>query len=163
MIVGRDPQVLDEAGITRAAIESLAENASDGIVAPVFWGVLFGLPGIICYKAVNTLDSMIGHRTERHQAFGWAAARLDDVLNWLPARITAGFRVSTDSGTPRWSQASRSRSMSGMTRASSTASGVGAAPGRVDSPPMSMMSAPSARSARARESAATGSANLPPS
>ena len=88
MIVGRDPQVLDEAGIARAAIESLAENASDGIVAPVFWGVLFGLPGIICYKAVNTLDSMIGHRTERHQAFGWAAARIDDVANFVPARLT---------------------------------------------------------------------------
>ena len=89
MIVGRDPEVLDEAGIARAAIESLAENASDGIVAPVFWGVLFGLPGIIGYKAVNTLDSMIGHRTERHEAFGWAAARIDDAANFVPARLTA--------------------------------------------------------------------------
>ena len=88
MVVGRDPEVLDEAGIARAAIESLAENASDGIVAPVFWGVLFGLPGIIGYKAVNTLDSMIGHRTERHEAFGWAAARIDDVANFVPARLT---------------------------------------------------------------------------
>lgn len=88
MIVGRDPQILDEAGIARAAIESLAENASDGIVAPVFWGVLLGLPGIIAYKAVNTLDSMIGHRTERHEAFGWAAARIDDVVNFIPARLT---------------------------------------------------------------------------
>ena len=89
MIVGRDPEVLDEAGIARAAIESLAENASDGIVAPVFWGVLFGLPGIIGYKAINTLDSMIGHRTERHEAFGWAAARIDDAANFVPARLTA--------------------------------------------------------------------------
>jgi adenosylcobinamide-phosphate synthase len=88
MIVGRDPQDLDEAGIARAAIESLAENASDGIVAPVFWGALFGLPGIFGYKAINTLDSMIGHRTERHEAFGWAAARIDDVANFIPARLT---------------------------------------------------------------------------
>jgi len=88
MIVGRDPDKLDEAGIARAAIESLAENASDGIVAPVFWGVLFGLPGIIGYKAVNTLDSMIGHRSPRHEAFGWAAARIDDIANFIPARLT---------------------------------------------------------------------------
>ncbi|MBR1289805.1 cobalamin biosynthesis protein CobD [Bradyrhizobium ottawaense] len=89
-IVGRDPAALDEAGIARAAIESLAENASDGIVAPVFWGALFGLPGILGYKAINTLDSMIGHRNERHEAFGWAAARIDDVANFIPARLT-GF------------------------------------------------------------------------
>ncbi|MFB6462498.1 adenosylcobinamide-phosphate synthase CbiB [Bradyrhizobium tunisiense] len=89
-IVGRDPAALDEAGIARAAIESLAENASDGIVAPVFWGALFGLPGILGYKAINTLDSMIGHHSERHEAFGWAAARIDDVANFIPARLT-GF------------------------------------------------------------------------
>ncbi|CAN7223858.1 adenosylcobinamide-phosphate synthase CbiB [Bradyrhizobium sp. LjRoot220] len=89
-IVGRDPATLDEAGIARAAIESLAENASDGIVAPVFWGALFGLPGILGYKAINTLDSMIGHRSERHLYFGWAAARIDDVANFVPARLT-GF------------------------------------------------------------------------
>ena len=89
-IVGRDPAVLDEAGIARATIESLAENASDGIVAPVFWGALFGLPGILGYKAINTLDSMIGHRSERYEAFGWAAARIDDVANVIPARLT-GF------------------------------------------------------------------------
>nr|WP_249809652.1 adenosylcobinamide-phosphate synthase CbiB [Bradyrhizobium sp. 139] len=89
-IVGRDPAALNEAGIARAAIESLAENASDGIVAPVFWGALFGLPGILGYKAINTLDSMIGHRSERHEAFGWVAARIDDVANFIPARLT-GF------------------------------------------------------------------------
>ena len=89
-IVGRDPTTLDEAGIARAAIESLAENASDGIVAPVFWGALFGLPGIFGYKAINTLDYMIGHRSERHLYFGWAAARIDDVANFVPARLT-GF------------------------------------------------------------------------
>ncbi|HLJ01646.1 MAG TPA: adenosylcobinamide-phosphate synthase CbiB [Bradyrhizobium sp.] len=87
-IVGRDSASLDEAGIASAAIESLAENASDGIVAPVFWGALFGLPGIIGYKAINTLDSMIAHRTERHEAFGWASARIDDVANFVPARLT---------------------------------------------------------------------------
>jgi adenosylcobinamide-phosphate synthase len=88
MIVGRDPNRLDEAGIARAAIESLAENTSDGVVAPVFWGVLFGLPGLVGYKAINTLDSMIGHRNERHQSFGWAAARIDDLANIIPARLT---------------------------------------------------------------------------
>jgi adenosylcobinamide-phosphate synthase len=87
-IVGRDPALLDEAGLARAAIESLAENTSDGVVAPVFWGALFGLPGIIGYKAVNTLDSMIGHRTARHQSFGWAAACIDDIANFVPARAT---------------------------------------------------------------------------
>lgn len=88
-IVGRDPEKIDEGGVARAAIESLAENASDGIVAPVFWGTLFGLPGIAAYKAVNTLDSMIGHRSPRHEAFGWAAARIDDLANFIPARLTA--------------------------------------------------------------------------
>lgn len=87
-IVGRDPLELDGSGVSRAAIESLAENASDGIVAPVFWGALFGLPGIFGYKAINTLDSMIGHRSERHLWFGWAAARIDDVANFVPARFT---------------------------------------------------------------------------
>lgn len=89
-IVGRDPSGLDEASIARAAIESLAENTSDGVVAPVLWGALFGLPGIVGYKAINTLDSMIGHRTSRHDAFGWAAARIDDFANFIPARLT-GF------------------------------------------------------------------------
>ena len=88
MIVGRDPSQLDAAGVARAATESLAENTSDGIVAPLFWGAIFGLPGIAAYKAINTLDSMIGHRTIRHEAFGWAAARIDDVANLIPARLT---------------------------------------------------------------------------
>jgi adenosylcobinamide-phosphate synthase len=90
MIVGRDPSQLDAAGIARAATESLAENTSDGIVAPLFWGAIFGLPGIAAYKSINTLDSMIGHRSERHEAFGWAAARIDDIANFIPARLT-GF------------------------------------------------------------------------
>lgn len=88
MIVGRDPEGLDETGIARAAIESLAENTSDGIIAPLFWGLVAGLPGIAAYKAINTLDSMIGHRTERYEAFGWASARIDDVANLIPARLT---------------------------------------------------------------------------
>jgi len=90
-IVGRKTNALDMQGVSRAALESLAENASDGVVAPLFWGVLFGLPGIAGYKAINTLDSMIGHRTPRHAEFGRVAARLDDLANWLPARLTAGL------------------------------------------------------------------------
>ena len=90
-IVGRDPQSLDEAGVARAAIESAAENFSDGVVAPVFWGVLFGLPGIAAYKAINTLDSMIGHRSSRYLLFGRIAARLDDIVNWLPARLAGAL------------------------------------------------------------------------
>ncbi|TCP61650.1 adenosylcobinamide-phosphate synthase [Rhodovulum bhavnagarense] len=91
MIVGRDPAQLDRAGIARAALESLAENASDGVVAPVFWGVILGLPGIAGYKAINTLDSMIGHRTERYRHFGRVAARLDDIANLVPARLTGAI------------------------------------------------------------------------
>jgi adenosylcobinamide-phosphate synthase len=98
MIVGRDPTRLDEAGIARAAIESLAENTSDGVVAPIFWGVLLGLPGIVGYKAINTLDSMIGHRDARHEAFGWAAARIDDIVNFLPARLTGLLFALVSSG-----------------------------------------------------------------
>ncbi len=89
MIVGRDPATLDTSGVARAALESLAENASDGVVAPLFWGVIFGLPGIAAYKAINTMDSMIGHMSPRYRAFGWAAARLDDLVNLVPARLTA--------------------------------------------------------------------------
>jgi len=89
MIVGRDVQALDEAGVARAAMESLAENTSDGVVAPLFWGLVGGLPGLAAYKAINTLDSMIGHRSARYEAFGKVAARLDDVVNWVPARVTA--------------------------------------------------------------------------
>jgi adenosylcobinamide-phosphate synthase len=87
-IVGRDPKALDEHGVARAAIESLAENASDGVVAPVFWFAMLGLPGLAAYKAINTADSMIGHRTDRHEAFGWAAARLDDIVNVPASRLT---------------------------------------------------------------------------
>ncbi len=88
-IVGRDTETLDEAGVARAAIESLAENFSDGIVAPVLWMAIAGLPGAALYKAINTADSMIGHRTPRHEAFGWAAARLDDLVNLPASRLSA--------------------------------------------------------------------------
>ena len=95
-IVGRDPAGLDEAGVARAALESLAENASDGVVAPLFWGVLLGLPGLAAYKAINTLDSMIGHRNEQYEAFGGFAARLDDLANLIPSRLT-GLLMATAS------------------------------------------------------------------
>jgi adenosylcobinamide-phosphate synthase len=88
-VVGRDPETLDEPGVARAAIESLAESASDGVIAPLVFLIIGGLPGIALYKAVNTADSMIGHKTERYRDFGWASARLDDVINLIPARLTA--------------------------------------------------------------------------
>lgn len=93
-IVGRETATLDRPGIVRAAIESLAENLSDGFVAPVFWFALGGLPGLVAYKALNTADSLIGHLNDRHRHFGWAAARLDDLANWVPARITAALLAS---------------------------------------------------------------------
>jgi adenosylcobinamide-phosphate synthase len=88
-VVGRDPQALDEPGVARAAVETLAESTSDGVVAPWLFLVLLGLPGIALYKAVNTADSMIGHMDDRYRDYGWAAAKLDDVLNWIPARFSA--------------------------------------------------------------------------
>ncbi|PSH69802.1 adenosylcobinamide-phosphate synthase [Phyllobacterium brassicacearum] len=93
MIVGRDPEVLDDAAVSRAAIESLAENTSDGIIAPAFWYALFGLPGLLTYKMLNTADSMIGHMNDRHRDFGRFAAKLDDLANWIPARLT-GLLIS---------------------------------------------------------------------
>ncbi|TCD15005.1 adenosylcobinamide-phosphate synthase CbiB [Oricola cellulosilytica] len=96
MIVGRDPATLDEAGISRAAIESLAENASDGVVAPAFWYGVFGLPGLFAYKMLNTADSMIGHKSEKYRAFGKASAKLDDLANWVPARLSGMLIVTAD-------------------------------------------------------------------
>jgi adenosylcobinamide-phosphate synthase len=93
-IVGRDPASLDAHGVARAAIESLAENFSDGVVAPVFWYLLLGLPGLFAYKMANTLDSMIGHRSPRYLSFGWAAARFDDLLNLAPAPISGLLLVA---------------------------------------------------------------------
>jgi adenosylcobinamide-phosphate synthase len=88
-LVGRDTAELSTEEVARATVESLAENASDAVVAPLLWGALAGLPGLLGYRAGNTLDAMIGHRTARYRRFGWSAARLDDVLNWVPARLTA--------------------------------------------------------------------------
>ena len=97
-IVGRDPEQLDAPAIARAAIESTAENFADGVVAPLFWGLLLGLPGMLAYKAINTLDSMIGHRSPRYLDFGRFAARLDDVANLLPARIAALLILAVGAG-----------------------------------------------------------------
>ena len=90
-IVGRDVSKLDQTGISRAAIESLSENFSDGVVAPAFWYAVFGLPGILAYKMINTADSMIGHKSEPYQYFGRATAKIDDLANWVPARLSAGL------------------------------------------------------------------------
>jgi adenosylcobinamide-phosphate synthase len=88
-LCGRDPAVLDAAGLARAAAESVAENTSDAVVAPLLWGAVAGVPGLLGYRAVNTLDAMIGHRSPRYRRFGWAAARLDDLVNLVPARLAA--------------------------------------------------------------------------
>jgi adenosylcobinamide-phosphate synthase len=90
-LVGRRTEHLDEAEIARAAIESVAENTSDAVVAPLVWGAVAGLPGLLAYRAVNTLDAMVGHHSPRHENFGWAAARADDIANYLPARLTAAL------------------------------------------------------------------------
>ncbi|MEM1374231.1 MAG: adenosylcobinamide-phosphate synthase CbiB [Pseudomonadota bacterium] len=102
MIVGRDTRDMDRPAIARAAIESAAENLSDGVTAPLFWLAIGGLPAMIAYKAINTADSMIGYRTPRHAAFGWAAARLDDILNWIPARGTALLLLATQGALGEW-------------------------------------------------------------
>ncbi|TYP84754.1 cobalamin biosynthesis protein [Blastococcus xanthinilyticus] len=93
-LAGRDPDALDASGLARATVESVAENTSDAAVAPLLWGALAGLPGLLGYRAVNTLDAMVGHRSPRYARFGWAAARADDVANWAPARLTAALTVA---------------------------------------------------------------------
>lgn len=93
-LVGRDPERLDAAGIARACVESVAENTSDAVVAPLWWGAVAGVPGLLGYRAVNTLDAMIGHRSARYERFGWAAARLDDLANLAPARLSAALAGS---------------------------------------------------------------------
>lgn len=101
MIVGRDTAALDEPAVARAAIESAAENLSDGVIAPAFWFLVGGLPLMLVYKITNTADSMIGHRTPRHEDFGWAAARFDDLLNLIPARLTAAL-IALSHGRLAW-------------------------------------------------------------
>jgi adenosylcobinamide-phosphate synthase len=99
-LCGRDPARLDAGQITRAVIESVAENTSDAIVAPLLWGAVAGLPGLAAYRAVNTLDAMVGHRSPRYLRFGWASARLDDAMNWIPARVTAALTIACAAVTP---------------------------------------------------------------
>jgi adenosylcobinamide-phosphate synthase len=120
-IVGRDPEQLDAPAVARAAIESTAENFSDGVAAPVLWGAVLGLAGMLAYKAINTADSMIGHRTPRYLDFGRLAARLDDVASWLPARLAALLILAAASLAPGttpaagwralWRDAARHRSV----------------------------------------------------
>jgi adenosylcobinamide-phosphate synthase len=100
-LCGRDPDALDDKGVARAAVESVAENTVDAIVAPAFWAALGGAPGAGAYRAANTLDAMVGHRTPRHLRFGWAAARLDDAANWVPARLTAVLVAAVRPGAAR--------------------------------------------------------------
>jgi adenosylcobinamide-phosphate synthase len=102
MIVGRDTATMNEPAVARAAIESAAENFSDGVLAPALFLAVLGLPGLLIYKVVNTADSMIGHRTPRHEQFGWAAARLDDLLNLIPARLSAGLLWLAGGGRGPW-------------------------------------------------------------
>ncbi len=92
-LVGRDPSRLDADGVSRAAVESLAENTSDAVVAPLLWGATLGVPGLVGYRAVNTLDAMVGHRSPRYERFGWASARVDDVANLVPSRVSAALAV----------------------------------------------------------------------
>ena len=101
-IVSRDTAQMDQSAVARSAIESGAENLSDGVIAPAFWFLIGGLPGLLVYKVVNTADSMIGYRSEKYLHFGWAAARLDDVLNWVPARITAALIAASHAGLFHW-------------------------------------------------------------
>ncbi|MGY1770311.1 cobalamin biosynthesis protein [Blastococcus sp. SYSU D00813] len=98
-LAGRDPSALDAGELARATVESVAENTSDAAVAPLFWGAVAGLPGLTAYRAVNTLDAMVGHRSPRYARFGWASARADDVANWVPARLTAALTVVAAPGT----------------------------------------------------------------
>jgi adenosylcobinamide-phosphate synthase len=106
-LCGRDPQRLDASGLARATVESVAENTSDAVVAPLLWGAVAGVPGLLGYRAVNTLDAMVGHRSARYRRFGWSAARLDDVANLLPSRVAAmltaaGAPVVGGSATEAW-------------------------------------------------------------
>lgn len=111
-LVGRDPWSLGADEVARATVESVAENCADAVVAPLFWGAVAGVPGLLAYRAINTLDAMVGHRTERYREFGWAAARLDDLANWLPARATVGITAAV--------AAARERSLAAADRVTAT-------------------------------------------
>jgi adenosylcobinamide-phosphate synthase len=93
-LVGRDPSRLDDSGVAAAVVESVAENTVDAVVAPAWWALVGGAPGVLAHRAVNTMDAMVGHRSPRYEAFGWGAARLDDVAAWIPARVTVGLVVA---------------------------------------------------------------------
>jgi len=112
-LCGRDPESLDEAEITRATVESVAENTCDAVVAPLLWGAAFGVPGLLGYRAVNTLDAMVGHRNSRYEQFGWASARLDDAANLLPARVTARLAAAL---APAVSGGHRGRALAALSR-----------------------------------------------
>ncbi|HWC10960.1 MAG TPA: cobalamin biosynthesis protein, partial [Acidimicrobiales bacterium] len=98
-LCGREPRKLDTMGLAKATVESVAENTSDAVVAPLFWGAVAGVPGLLGYRAANTLDAMVGHRSPRYARFGWASARADDLAGWVPARVTA---VLVAAVRPRW-------------------------------------------------------------
>ena len=100
-LVGRDPTSLDTSGVAAAVIESVAENSVDAVIAPAFWAVVAGAPGALAYRAINTMDAMVGHRNDRYHRFGWAAARLDDLANYLPARIFAALVAAVVPGRAR--------------------------------------------------------------
>ena len=102
-IVGRDPSQLSESKVAKAAVESLAENTADGVIAPLFWMMLFGLPGAALYKAINTADSMVGYRNEKYMDFGWASAKLDDLVNYLASRLCGFLFVATGCLRQKWS------------------------------------------------------------
>ncbi|MGE3836021.1 MAG: CobD/CbiB family cobalamin biosynthesis protein [Acidimicrobiia bacterium] len=100
-LAGRDPSLLDEAGLARAVVESVAENTVDAVVAPALWGALLGGPGVLAHRAVNTMDAMVGHRSGRYRRYGTASARLDDAMAWVPARVTAGLVAAVRPGSAR--------------------------------------------------------------
>lgn len=124
-LCGRDPATLDAKGMARAVVESVAENTSDAIVAPLFWGAVAGLPGLVGYRAINTLDAMVGYRSERYESFGWASARLDDAANWIPARLTALLTVACAPLPGEWANAAGSADAGGPVNAGDSAGGDG--------------------------------------
>ncbi|WP_358407985.1 cobalamin biosynthesis protein [Spirillospora sp. NPDC047279] len=101
-LCARDPSGMDAKGLARATVESIAENTSDAAIAPLLWGAVAGVPGLAAYRAINTLDAMVGYRSDRYERFGWASARLDDLANWVPARVTGILTVACGGGAGAW-------------------------------------------------------------